>query len=502
MLIFFIYSTNSLHLSKSKKCNRMKKLLLISSAIFALGINAQNTLISVQPAKANPIRKFNPENGISNAQGKVSAASINDTLMYFYNKHYYRNLLTPSNAPANTQFYALYSPYTSSVNNISHCGSVFLNSSSITVNGLEGIVFKNTNSPSANVPLKLYLCNVNAGNLPVFPALDSVTANVPNTPNGGIWVGGNFANPVNVSGKFAVLFRNASTNPADTLRLFINNASTATSTVPLNQRYGEGLGTMRINGNFQLTTNTFGTGTDYEFIVAPRVSFTYSAGATVLTPTICTNSAGSFSNTSSNVWVASNVLENRQFNFNKFYAYWNGVSTNSLLPLTQPDSIYNWTFTGSSTTGTVNTKNASAIFNTVGNQLASLTVKYKVSANGGLYFSTPDLATTNIFVSSSLAPSLTISGNSSICSGESTTLTVSGNPTFTWTNPVSNASVVVVTPATSTTYTVSGKNGSCIGYQTILVSVLASPTVAVSGPTAVCVGQSITITASGAGSYT
>ena len=127
------------------------------------------------------------------------------------------------------------------------------------------------------MPVKLYLCNLNALNLPIFPPLDSITTNVPNTPNGGIWVGGNFTTPIVMNGKFAVLFKNASTNPLDTIRLFINNASTPTSTVPIAQRYGEGLGLMRITGNFQITTNTFGTGTDYEYIVAPRVSFAYTS---------------------------------------------------------------------------------------------------------------------------------------------------------------------------------------------------------------------------------
>jgi hypothetical protein len=481
----------------------MKKSFLRYSAVFffAFTAKAQTSFISVEPAQVNPQRHFKTEVVSQNLHAKVNSALINDTLQYFYNKHYYRNVANGTPTSPNTQFYSLFSPYTSMATNISHCGAVFLNSSSLTVNGLEGIVYKNPTSPSANVALKLYLCSVNAGNLPIFPPLDSVTTSVPNTPNGGIWVGGNFTTAVTVTGKFAVLFKNASTNPLDTLRLFINNASTATSTVPINQRFGEGLGVMRINGNFQLTTNTFGTGTDYEFIVAPRVSFTYSAGVSVLTPTICNNSTGSFSNTSSNVSIASNILENRQFNFNKFAAYW-GALSNTILPQTQPDSIYNWTFTGSPITGTLNTKNASAIFNINGNQLASLTVKYKISANGGFYFSTTDVATANIFVSSTLAPSLTISGNNSICSGSSTTLTASGNTTFTWTSPASNASSIVVTPLANTVYSVSGGIGACIGSQTILVNVIGLPSLSIAGATAACEGSSLVLTASGASSYT
>lgn len=479
----------------------IKKIFLVAICFtFAILLNAQETFISVQKLKVDLRRNFSLQTTKNTLKEKIATANINDTLHYFYNKHYYRNIANGSPTSPNTQFYTLFVPYTGA-GIITHCGAVFLNSSSISIKGLEGIVFKNTNAVSQNVPVKLYLCNVNLSNLPIFPPLDSVLTSVPNTPNGGIWVGANFANPITVTGKFAVLFKNASTNPLDTIRLFINNASTPSSTVPIAQRYGEGLGLLRYNGNFQLTTNTFGTGSDYEFIVAPRISFSYTAGAASLSASICTNSNGSFTNTTGNVWIPSNVLENRQFNFNKFAAYWGMALTNTILPNTQPDSIYNWTFSGSNT-GSLTTKNATAYFNANGIQTASLVVKYKVSANAGFYFSTNDLATATVLVTSALAPTISISGLTSICSGASTTLTANGSVNYTWTSPPSNLASIVVSPLLNTVYSVSSGNGSCIGTQTVLVSVITTPTLSITGPSYACIGASLILNASGANSYT
>ena len=189
----------------------MKKLhlLLVLCLFISICINAQENTLKINTAQVNPVRSSEYLGITKNLNNKIATASINDTLHYFYNKHYYRNIANGTPTSPNTQFYTLSAPYPGALS-ISHCGSIFLNSSSLTVNGLEGIVYKNTSAPSQNVPVKLYLCNLNALNLPIFPPLDSITTNVPNTPNGGIWVGGNFTTPIVMNGKFAVLFKNES----------------------------------------------------------------------------------------------------------------------------------------------------------------------------------------------------------------------------------------------------------------------------------------------------
>ena len=468
----------------------MKKIILSCSIILVLAANlfAQLPTLQVQTALYNPSNTFPT---IQNSNASVLSISASDTLRYFLNKHYYRNPSSGSPTP-NTQYYTLSNPYPGTSFVIDYCGGTFLSATTVTVTGLEGIVTRRANSVSVNVPLKLYLCNVNGLNLPIFPPLDSVSA-VSTSTNNGAWIGGNFNTPVTVNGKFAVLYKNVSTIAGDTLGLFINNACTPTSTCPAYQKFGESLGVFRINGNFQTTTNSFGTGTDYEFIVAPRVLFNYTSNIAVLTPTICTNSTGSFSSTS----TPTNLIENRQFNFNKFAAVW-GALSNTLLPTT--DSIYNWSFSGSPT-GLVTSKNATALFNVTGIQTASLAVKYNKSRGAGQLPSISDVSTATINASSSNAPSLTISGSSIICTGTSATLTAGGNSTFTWTNPPSNLPTIVVTPTSTTVYTVTGVNGACVGYQTFTVNVAINPTVSITSPSSLCFGKTLTITASGAVTY-
>jgi PKD repeat protein len=92
-------------------------------------------------------------------------------------------------------------------------------------------------------------------------------------------------------------------------------------------------------------------------------------------------------------------------------------------------------------------------------------------------------------------------GNATICSGSSTTLTGAGATTYTWMPGSLTGTTVTVTPASTTTYTVTGSNG-CTGTATITVTVNPTPTVTTTAsPTSVCAGNSSTITATGATSY-
>jgi hypothetical protein len=346
----------------------MKKLILSFFALAAFTGQAQLQLVPSPPAPVNPVKNFAPATNINYA-----IPVLEDTLNYFYNKHVFKNPWTGGSASPNFLFSSLRTPYPGTAQ-ITHCGGIFLNSAPISITGAEAIVIKESSAPSATVPVRLYICNVNASNIVQFPPIDSLTTGVSNTASGET-VGGNFTNPISLTGKFAILVKIASSNPADSIRPFINNASTATSTVPAYQKYGEALGVMRFNGQFYANTGVFGAGTDYEFIVAPRVVAAYTAGAVPITPTACTNSQGSFSNTTNNT---TSIVEHRQFNFNKFVSYWGlrtpaNLLTNSLVIPANPDSIYTWNFTGSSSP-VLYTKNSSAIFNTSGNQSETQTV--------------------------------------------------------------------------------------------------------------------------------
>ncbi len=96
-----------------------------------------------------------------------------------------------------------------------------------------------------------------------------------------------------------------------------------------------------------------------------------------------------------------------------------------------------------------------------------------------------------------------VANPTAICSGNSSTLTGSGATTYTWMPGSLSGAVVVVSPVTTTNYTLTGNNGTCSSTIAVSVSVTPQPTVtAVSNPTAICVGSSATLTSSGATTYT
>jgi len=235
-------------------------------------------------------------------------------------------------------------------------------------------------------------------------------------------------------------------------------------------------------------------------VVSAWVKFDLDAEISVTTPTICTNSTGSFSNIS----TPAGMLDNRQFNFNRFYDKWAPVAipSNTQILLTTPDSTYHWAFTGENITTAYAKNMPSVVFNSTGNQTADLTVRYRQQANLGTNNSITDNDIKTITVTNAAAPVIAISGPTAICSGSSATLTASGNTTYTWTSPASQQSSIVVSPASTTIYTVSGSNLGCVGTQTPMVMVNLAPTVAVTTPTAACAGALFTITASGANTYT
>ncbi len=85
--------------------------------------------------------------------------------------------------------------------------------------------------------------------------------------------------------------------------------------------------------------------------------------------------------------------------------------------------------------------------------------------NGSCY----GLAITTISISSSITV-VASAANATICSGESTTITSSGAATYTWSTG-SNSTSIVVSPTTTTSYSVTGENGSCSGLASTLVVV-------------------------------
>jgi gliding motility-associated-like protein len=133
--------------------------------------------------------------------------------------------------------------------------------------------------------------------------------------------------------------------------------------------------------------------------------------------------------------------------------------------------------------------------NTLNVNPASTTV-YTVSGTAGTCTGS---ATSTVTVLN--LPNLSVTGNTAICSGNSTTLTANGATSFTWASGGQLTAAVTVSPAADITYTVSGFDGACTNTTTVDVSVTPTPSLTAS-PVSICTGQTATLTVSGATTYT
>ena len=112
--------------------------------------------------------------------------------------------------------------------------------------------------------------------------------------------------------------------------------------------------------------------------------------------------------------------------------------------------------------------------------------------------------TESITISVDPAPNMTISASDlQICEGSSTQLNVTGADSYTWDNGLGTGASQTVSPTTTTTYTVVGENANgCESTEQITIDVIAAPVINVTAlDNAICTGNSTSIEASGATSY-
>jgi subtilisin family serine protease len=112
-------------------------------------------------------------------------------------------------------------------------------------------------------------------------------------------------------------------------------------------------------------------------------------------------------------------------------------------------------------------------------------------------------STGTVSVNVTAAPTVTASlTNTTICSGTPVTVTVGGATTYTWL-PSGSGTSSVLSPTATTVYSITGSNGGCASaVKTVTINVTTTPTVGASAsPATICAGQSSTITASGATTY-
>ena len=115
--------------------------------------------------------------------------------------------------------------------------------------------------------------------------------------------------------------------------------------------------------------------------------------------------------------------------------------------------------------------------------------------------------TTTVDVTVLPKPTVTVSPDIAICNGSSTTLTASGAVTYVW-SPTTNLSpasgpTVTANPTTTRTYTVTGTDANgCTNTATVTVTVNPKPVITITPVSAtICAGNSTTLTASGADTY-
>ena len=148
-------------------------------------------------------------------------------------------------------------------------------------------------------------------------------------------------------------------------------------------------------------------------------------------------------------------------------------------------STYTWLPSGSGNTSTLT---------------PSSTTVYTVTGANGSCVSAPKNFTINV----TPTPTTNVTASSStICAGQTVTMTASGATNYSWLPGPFTTTVVVVNPTSTTTYTVTGINGLCSSNKTITINVSSTPTVATSiTNTTICNGKSVVASVTGASTYT
>lgn len=96
-------------------------------------------------------------------------------------------------------------------------------------------------------------------------------------------------------------------------------------------------------------------------------------------------------------------------------------------------------------------------------------------------------------------PTVNAGLDQTICAGTAVTLTGTGATSYSWTAPVSNG--VAFTPAATATYTVTGTTSGCTSTDQVTITVNPIPTVGAGPDQAVCAGTAVTLSGTGASTY-
>lgn len=217
------------------------------------------------------------------------------------------------------------------------------------------------------------------------------------------------------------------------------------------------------------------------------ISYTWSTGAN--TKTISTNLTGVYSVTVSN---GQGCVGTQSFTL--------GSSTTlSLVTNATPASVCNGNSSNLTVSGATQYTWSTSASNTQIAVSPNVTTTYSVIGSAGTCTGS---AVITVSVIAHLVVSVTPT-NTALCPGASATLTASGTDTYAW-NTGSITPAVVVSPATNTTYVVTGSTPGCPS-KTAAVTLSVHPVTPVnisSSKSVACVGDRVNLTVSGAQTYT
>jgi gliding motility-associated-like protein len=189
----------------------------------------------------------------------------------------------------------------------------------------------------------------------------------------------------------------------------------------------------------------------------------------------------------------------------QFYCSGDSITLDATIGPGYNNPVYQWQFSGDNGVTWTNIPGATDQDLKLNPVAANQAGQYRLllAENGNIGFSKcrviTDVLTLKIIKS---PPVVATATPASICTGNNSTLAVTGGNTYLWKPIGDKTSTVIVSPIVNTTYTVTGKDTvtGCMSTATVSVVVNTTPpAVVVTGPDSICSGNTATLTATAPG---